>query len=130
MQRYTFFLISCSCLFQAKRNSLSFSSARDVRARIEVLPAVPRWNHLTLQLPTAYKTKSPATLYWRDPLEVAQDLYRNPIFSGCLEKNPYRLHPRSHPNDRVYGEFMSGDFAWEYQVCSIYFPRVNLIITS
>jgi len=109
-----------------KRNTLSFSSAREIRARIEVLPAVPKWKHQTIQLPTAYKTKTPAILYWRDPLEVVKDLYRNPIFSSCLERNPYHLHPTSHPNDRIYGEFMSADFAWGYQVCSICFHAIAI----
>jgi hypothetical protein len=53
-------------------------------------------------------------VYWRDGLEVAAHLFSNPIFANCLELNPYRLFGGK---DRIYGEFMSGDFAWDYQAC-------------
>ncbi|KJA17834.1 hypothetical protein HYPSUDRAFT_145923, partial [Hypholoma sublateritium FD-334 SS-4] len=98
-----------------KRNSVSLKSARDIRGRIEALPEVPRWQHQSFDTLGGYRTKTPITLYWRNPLDVVKDLYRNPIFSSCLEHNPYRLFSQSQPRDRAYCEFMSGDFAWEYQ---------------
>lgn len=63
--------------------------------------------------------KVPMTLFYRDGVEVAQHLFSNPIFKHCLELRPYRLYeelPDGGQGGRVYGEFMSGDFAWEYQV--------------
>lgn len=87
-----------------------------MRARIEMLPAVPQWKHQTVDVPAGFKTKTPIVLYWRNPLEVVKDLYRNPIFSSCLEHNPYCLYSVSRPEDRIYNEFMSGQFAWDYQV--------------
>ncbi|KJA18321.1 hypothetical protein HYPSUDRAFT_145116 [Hypholoma sublateritium FD-334 SS-4] len=68
----------------AKRNLLSLKSARDIRARIEMLPEVPRWQHQIINIPGGYRTKTPITLYWRNPLDVVKDLYRNPIFSSRL----------------------------------------------
>jgi hypothetical protein len=91
----------------------SFSSSRDLRSRIEALPSIPHWKHQEFTLP-GYKTNSPMIVYWRDGLEVAAHLFSNPIFANCLELNPYRLFEGT---DRVYGEFMSGDFAWDYQAC-------------
>ena len=81
-----------------------------------MLPEVPRWRHQIIDTPAGYKTKTPIALYWQNPLEVVKDLYRNPIFSSCLEHNPYLLFPYSDPGNRVVGEFMSGEFAWDYQV--------------
>lgn len=102
---------------QVQRNPLSFQSARDVRFRIESLPSVPKWQQQTIAPLASYKTNIPITLFWRNTLTVVQDLYRNPIFSSCLEKNPYKLYMSADPSAQVYSEFMSGDFAWNYQVC-------------
>ncbi|KAG6906603.1 hypothetical protein DXG01_012984 [Tephrocybe rancida] len=101
-------------LSYVKQNPISIKSARDMRARIEALPTVPKWQHQTFTYP-GYKTKDPITIFWRNPLDVVKDLYANPIFTPCLEHNPYRLYPSPTSTDRMYTEFMSGDFAWDYQ---------------
>lgn len=56
-------------------------------------------------------------LYYRDGLEVIKFIYSNPIFANCMDYVPYRLTDPQEGGQRVYGEFMSGDFAWDYQVC-------------
>lgn len=55
-------------------------------------------------------------LYWRDGLAVVKQLFANPIFADCLEMTPYRLL-ETGTDDRAYGEYMSGNYAWDYQVC-------------
>lgn len=66
---------------------------------------------------TGYTTRDPIVLYYRDALDVVADLFGNPIFATCLETTPYQLIDLSTTaNERVYGEFMSGEFAWDYQV--------------
>ena len=103
-------------LLQAKRNPLSIRSAKDIRLRIEALPDVPRWRHQEMVM-SGYKSKSPLVLYYRDGLEVAEYLFGNPIFAKSVEMDPYKLFEDSPAGpSRAYGEFMSGDFAWEYQV--------------
>jgi len=99
---------------QTKQNLPSFHTAQELQSRIEALPDVPRWSHQTITI-SGYCAKDPITLYWRDGLEVIKSLFSNPIFAGCMEMDPYKLVERE-TQPRVYGEFMSGDFAWEYQV--------------
>lgn len=53
-------------------------------------------------------------LYWRDGLELVEYLFANPVFAGCMETTPYKL--ADEEGKPVVGEFMSGRFAWDYQV--------------
>lgn len=94
---------------------MTFTSSEDLRNRIESLPAVPTWRHQEISIP-GYTTKEPMVLYWRNGLEVVAELFANPIFAACLETTPYKLYDKE-TNQRVYGEFMSADFANDYQVC-------------
>jgi hypothetical protein len=55
------------------------------------------------------------TLFWRDGLEVVAHLFANPVFAHCMETTPYILLERKECI-RAYGEFMSGQFAWDYHV--------------
>lgn len=73
---------------------------------------MPQWQHQDIVVPN-YQTKSPITLYWRDGLEVVEHLFSNPVFATCMQMTPYRAYDGQ---ERMYGEFMSAEFAWEYQV--------------
>ena len=67
-----------------------------------------------------YKTKEPLILYWRDGLEVVQHLFSNPAFASHLDISPYREYEEEPTGEeRVYGEFMSADRAWEIQVWKV-----------
>lgn len=54
-------------------------------------------------------------LYWQDSLEVIQHLYSNPIFARCMDLFLYCL-VNKEDGQCVYGEFISADFTWDYQV--------------
>ncbi|KAG1859855.1 hypothetical protein C8R48DRAFT_774571 [Suillus tomentosus] len=72
---------------------LTFHSAKDLRGRVESLPSSPRWkSHV---IPTSHPTKSPAVLYWWDPLECIASLFNHPL--------SHRLHSSQ------------GEHAWEMQ---------------
>jgi hypothetical protein len=101
-------------LYQVKQNMPSFTSAPDLRNRIECLPEVPRWSHQVISIP-GYQSKDPLILYWRDGLALIKQLFANPVFAGCMEVTPYKLLD-NETNLRVYGEFMSAEFAWNYHV--------------
>lgn len=98
---------------------MSFTSANDLRSRIEALPEIPRWKHQTLELSNSnFKPLTPIVLYWRDALEVAAHMASNPVFAQALEYDPYQLYDTSGTvRERVYGEFLSANWAWDYQVC-------------
>jgi hypothetical protein len=65
------------------------------------------------------------TLYWRDGLEVIKHLFANPVFANCMETNPYQLL-EADTGLRVYGEFMSAEYAWNYQVCSFLILQLQI----
>ena len=70
----------------------------------------------------SYKTKFPLILYWRDRLEVIKHLFSNPVFAQSIDLVPYREYEQTPlGQQRVYGEFMSADLAWNIQVRSDYF---------
>ncbi|KAF7333223.1 hypothetical protein MSAN_02429600 [Mycena sanguinolenta] len=77
---------------------LSFTSAKDLRSRIESLPAGPKWKATVWKTP--YPTKKPLTLYYRDPL---------------CPLHPLRFWESSEKLMRIYTEWLSGDHAWEIQ---------------
>ena len=107
----------CLILYQVRQNWPTFTSAQDVRNRIEELPHVPGWSHHDITIPN-FQTKEPMTLYWRDGLEVVKHLFTNPIFATCIEMNPYKLL-EVETGLCIYGEFMSAEYAWNYQVCTL-----------
>jgi hypothetical protein len=82
--------------------------------RIEELPHVPSWSYQDITIPN-FRTKDPMTLYWRDGLEVVKYLFANPVFATCIETNAYRLLD-VETGLPVFGEFMSAEYAWAYQV--------------
>ncbi|KAI6014080.1 hypothetical protein PISMIDRAFT_110851 [Pisolithus microcarpus 441] len=102
-------------LQRTKDLAVSFNTAKDLRARIESLPEVPRWRFQEIKV-GSYQTKDPLILYWRDGLEVVEHLFRNPVFAHCMDLDPYQEFEET-PNgmERVYGEFMSADQAWKMQ---------------
>jgi hypothetical protein len=65
-----------------------------------------------------FQTKDPMTLYWHDGLEVVKYLFANLVFATCIEMTPYKLLDKEMGLP-VYGEFMSREFAWEYQVSKL-----------
>lgn len=107
------------CLIPLKnlQHPVSFRTANDLRRRIESLPDVPRWRCTEIKV-GPYKTKEPLFLYWRDGLEVVKNLFSNPTFASCMDYAPYREFEQGEDGQqqRVYGEFMSADRAWEIQV--------------
>lgn len=57
-------------------------------------------------------------LYWRDGLEVVEHLFGDPAFASSMDFEPYQEFETgpSAAQERIYGEFMSGDRAWDIQV--------------
>jgi len=100
-------------------NKPSFTSAQDLRNRIEGLPEVPRWMYQEITIP-GYQTKDPIVLYGHDGLEIIKQLFANPVFANCMETTPYKLLD-DEMNLQVYGEFMSAIYAWDYHVCIFLF---------
>lgn len=106
----------CQLQMNENTNLPSFQNAQQVRHLIECLPEVPRWNHREIGAIAPYTTKAPMMLYYRDALEVVAHLFSNPVFGTCMEMEPYKLWDDTDDIPaQVYGDFMSGTFAWQYQ---------------
>lgn len=97
------------------RLTLSFSSAKELRARAELLPSGPRWKSQTIKY-DGFPTKTPIILYYRDPLECVQFLLRNPLLKDHLDLVPKKTF---RDGNRVIGEWITSDGAWEMQVSSL-----------
>ncbi|KAG0702891.1 hypothetical protein DFH29DRAFT_804305 [Suillus ampliporus] len=97
---------------------LSFSNARELRSRAEMLPSGPNWKCQVI--PSAYPTKHPIQLFWRDPIECLESLFSNPLFHDKLDFIPRRMYKTAAHLLWVYSEWLTGDAAWEMQT---QFPR-------
>lgn len=49
-------------------------------------------------------------------MECLQALLHNPTFTDSIDFTPYRVFTTAQRLVRVYGEWMSGDVAWEMQL--------------
>ncbi|KAG1890443.1 uncharacterized protein F5891DRAFT_1213766, partial [Suillus fuscotomentosus] len=108
-------------LFDADKNRLemiddlplSFHSAKELRGRAESLPSGLRWKSQVIQ--TLHPTKSPAVLYWRDPLECIATIFNHPLFCNCLDYTSRKEYSTTQRHSQIYTEWMTGDHAWEMQ---------------
>ncbi|KIK16208.1 hypothetical protein PISMIDRAFT_82959, partial [Pisolithus microcarpus 441] len=93
---------------------LSFSTAKELRSRAEILPSGPRWNARVV--PTTHPTKSPVTLYYHDSLDCVESLFNHPLFVQTMDYLPFRLFTTAERIVRVFTEWMSSDGAWDLQL--------------
>jgi len=71
-------------------NPISFSTAKELCSRAEILPSGPCWNARVIA--TTHPTRSPVTLYYRDLLDCVESLFNHPLFAGKMDYSPYRLY--------------------------------------
>ncbi|KAG2153067.1 uncharacterized protein EDB93DRAFT_1239862 [Suillus bovinus] len=100
-------------LEMVKDLTLSFSSAKELQGRAEMLPSGPCW--MSKVIPTLHATKSPVVLYWRDPLECIASVFNNPLFHNCIDFRPRKVYTTTEKQCRVYTEWMMGNDAWDMQ---------------
>ena len=88
-----------------------------LRKLIELLPSGPQWKRRSI------KPESPAKydfeLFYRDAIECLQHLIHSPSISGQIELVPKKIYSAADRMERVYTEWLTGDRAWELQVCTI-----------
>lgn len=80
-----------------------------------MLPKAPEWKSQLITI-NGYHTKSPMTLYYRDPIECVKVLLSNPLFTGSFDFTPERVYTSAYRLDRKYSEWMTSDGAWFMQV--------------
>jgi hypothetical protein len=100
---------------KVEQRPLSFKSAKELRSRVELLPSGPQWLMQTVQVP-GDNTSTDLTLFYRDGLEVFKFLFGNPVYQGFMSYEPVKLYADQRREKRIYGDIMTGDWAWECQV--------------
>ena len=104
--------------WKVKRRPFSFTSAQEMRTRIENLPSPPRWKEVEVSIEGGITKDSP-TLYYRDGLDCFKFLFGNPLFLDHMEYVPRREYTTGEKVERLYNEMMTGDRAWDLQVSTI-----------
>ena len=98
-----------------KSRPFSFSSAQELRTRIELLPSPPRWKADEIEV-EGRDTKDPLIFYYRDGLDCFKFLLANPLFIDYMDVSPRREYTDEKKSERLYNEIMTGDLAWTLQV--------------
>ena len=99
-----------------KNTQLSFHTANDLQNHAEILPLGPSWK--SKPWPTLIPTKQKLFLYYRDPIDCLQSILHNPLVQDHIQFHPFQLFWSAEGAMRVYTEWLSGDAAWEMQVCN------------
>ncbi|KAJ7166605.1 hypothetical protein C8R46DRAFT_899136 [Mycena filopes] len=97
----------------SEKMHLSFTTAKELRSRVEMLPKGPEWRAVPWK--TDHPTKKPLTLFYRDPLECLQSLLSNPLLQDHIQYTPFHLWANAERLMRIYTEWLSGDVAWDIQ---------------
>ncbi|KAI5991199.1 hypothetical protein EDD15DRAFT_2169407 [Pisolithus albus] len=66
---------------------LSFWTAKDLRARVELLPSGLRW--IFQIVPTTHPTREPVQLYFRDALDCVEALFNHLFFADKMDFTPF-----------------------------------------
>jgi hypothetical protein len=99
---------------QIQSLDLSFSTAKELRGRAEILPPGPKWKCTPWK--TIYPTKTPVHLYHRDPIQCIESIMQSPWMTNHIHYTPLRVFTNAQKLMRVYSEWRTGDVAWEMQV--------------
>ncbi|KAG1797795.1 uncharacterized protein HD556DRAFT_1189370, partial [Suillus plorans] len=81
---------------------LSFSSAKELQGRAEMLPSSPHWMSQVIEM--THPTKTPVVLYWRDPLDCISSILNHPSFHDQLDFTPRKVYTMAQQLCHVYSE--------------------------
>lgn len=82
---------------------------------INLLPSGPKWTYEEIEFP-GYPTRQPIVVYYRDGLECLEELFADPKFVDQMDFRPRKEFADSECKNRVFGEYMTADRAWNIQV--------------
>ncbi|KAJ4494093.1 hypothetical protein C8J55DRAFT_416949 [Lentinula edodes] len=98
-----------------KQNNLSFKTAQRLHEITDLLPPVPKWRARVMKTPPLYPSRTPVVLYYRNAVEVLQDLMKSPLICDSLNFAPLQIFEDSRKLVRVYDSWLSGNRAWQMQ---------------
>ncbi|KAE9383333.1 hypothetical protein BT96DRAFT_844117 [Gymnopus androsaceus JB14] len=98
-----------------EKMNLSFKTAKELRSRADLLPAVPQWKYRVIPAQPGFPSKNPLVLYYRDAVECLQHILRNPLIQDSLKFTPLQIFNTAAKTMRVYESWLSGNRAWSMQ---------------
>jgi hypothetical protein len=104
---------------QVQDAGVSFTTAKALRGRVELLPKVPDWKVKKITI-SGYATRDPMFLFYRDALDCVEYLFGNPLFAGNMDFCPIRFYQDTEKTIRIFTEWFTGNAAWEMQVGPIF----------
>ncbi|KAJ3764636.1 hypothetical protein FB446DRAFT_656269 [Lentinula raphanica] len=104
-----------------KNHHFSFRTAQELKARMDLLPTVARWKSKRLIMDPSYPTKKPVHLFYRDAIEVLQDILKSPLVQDFLSFTPLQIFETAAKLSRVYDSWLSSERAWRLQVYYFFF---------
>ena len=107
---------------------LSFRSAKALRGQAEMLPKGPQW--YCKPWPIVHPTKAPIKLYYHNAIECIKALFINPLFTKSIQYSPFHIFKTSEKLVCIYGEWLSGDIAWNLQVRYSHHFSVRIFLIS
>ncbi|KAG0706602.1 hypothetical protein DFH29DRAFT_980278 [Suillus ampliporus] len=94
------------------RERPAFKSKDKLFFYLDLLPGCgPKWQCTEFRL-KGYESEQPIYLIWRDALEVAKQLFANPVYANHMCYDPHKVYNRT---EREFGEFWTTDDAWMMQ---------------
>ncbi|KAJ7595867.1 hypothetical protein C8J56DRAFT_1042947 [Mycena floridula] len=81
---------------------------------VKMMNFSPKWQLQILDV-TPYTTKDPVWLFYRDPLEVVEFLFSNPLIQGYIDLIPMQEWTTQEKVVRLFREWMSADASWDMQ---------------
>ena len=89
---------------------------------------MPKWKFKTVSL-TGHPTREPMLLFHCDTLECVEYLFGNPTFVDQIDFQPVRLYRDLKRTVCMYSEWVTGNTAWEMQVCT-YISITSILCTG
>lgn len=80
-----------------------------------MLPSPPRWKYQTVL--TKFPTTKTLHVFYQDAIECLQSLLSHPLLVDSFNFIPRKVYESAECAVRIYYGFMTGDRAWELQVC-------------
>lgn len=113
-----FFLLaamSADTVFQIKLLPLLFRTAKVLHKSIELLLSGPWWKYQPIR--TESPMKRDLQLFYWDAIKCLQHLIHSLSINGQIEFVPKKIYTTTDQIECIYTEWLTGDRAWELQVC-------------
>lgn len=90
---------------------------------VDSLDGGPKWHCKLMKVEgdldsSGNRTYETGEFWYRNILEIHESLLANPDLAKDSSYAPFRMYTDDSRSSRLYSEAMSGDWAWDTQVCT------------